>query len=67
MVAAISVDRSLSGGVSRVAFGRLIIIASSGEILRGEPVAVKSFRSFEKDLELEKGLEATGFTAAIFL
>lgn len=48
-----------------MAFG-LTGTVSSKTVMGGEPVAVKSCRSFGKDLKLEKGLDATGFRAAIF-
>ena len=66
MVTAILVDRSLGGGVKRVTFGRLTVAVSSGQVIFVEPVVVQSFKSFEKELELEKGLEGTGFTTVIF-
>lgn len=66
MVAAIPADRSLGRGAKRVTFGRLTITVSPGEVICAEPVAVKSFKSFEKEVKLEKGLEATGFTGVIF-
>ena len=66
MLAATPADRSLGGGAKRVTFGRLTITVSPGEVIFAEPVAVKSFKSFEKEVKLEKGLEATGFTGVIF-
>jgi hypothetical protein len=59
-------DRSLGGGVKRVTFGRLIVTLSSGQVICVEPVVLKSFKSFEKELKLEKGLKGTGFTTVIF-
>jgi hypothetical protein len=66
MVTAIPLDRSLGGGVKRVTFGRLIVTLSSGQVICVEPVVLKSFKSFEKELKLEKGLKGTGFTTVIF-
>lgn len=59
MVAVISVRRSLGSDGNRVTFG-LTRTASSRTVMGGEPVAVKSCRSFWEDmkLELEKGLDA---------
>jgi hypothetical protein len=66
MVTAIPLDRSLGGGVKRVTFGRLTVTLSSGQVICVEPVVLKSFKSFEKELKLEKGLKGTGFTTVIF-
>jgi hypothetical protein len=65
MVAVISFLISLGSNGNRVAFG-LIRTISSKALIAGGPVAVKSCRSFGKDLKLEEGLDATGFRAEIF-
>lgn len=65
MVAVISFLSSLGSDGNRVAFG-LIRSISSKAVMAGELVAVKSCRSFGKDLKLEEGLDATGFRATIF-
>lgn len=57
MVEVISVGISLGSDGNRVTFG-LIRTASSRTVMGGEPVAVKSCRSFWEDMKLEKGLDA---------
>ena len=65
IVAAICVGRLPGSDANRVAFG-LISSVSSGMVIVGEQLALKSCRTFGKGLNLEKGLEATGFRTTTF-